>query len=79
MRLFNTNNLPLPSYFLQYAESVRRQDNPTPEEIEQDRINREKYIQNEKQEKEKRNALNALINNTKASSRLEKLKQKHIK
>lgn len=78
VRLFNKENLQLPSYFLKHVESVRRQDNPTPEEMEKDRINKEIRMQNEKQEKEKRIALNTLINNTKASSRLEKLRAKHI-
>ena len=78
MRLCNKENIQLPSFFIQFAETVRRQDNPTPEEMEKDRINKEIRMQIEKQEKEKQDALNTLINNTKASSRLDKLRAKHI-
>jgi len=77
VRLFQKENLPLPQHFEKYIEFVRKQDHPTPEEINEREEKNRKYIMQLEKEKKEREEREILINKTKASSRLEKLKNKH--
>jgi hypothetical protein len=60
---------------------VRKQEHPTPEEIAQQQRDEEEHLnrtirQNEERERKQRE-LDAIVNKTKASSRLEKLKKQN--
>lgn len=65
------------THFNDYAEYIRKRDNPTPEEIAeketQNRINEERREQQKREKEEKER----ITNSYKASSRLERLKAKN--
>ena len=70
VRKFQQENLKIPPSLNYFVELVRKQDNPTEEELKALEERELKYKEAEKRREE----LNNLINKTKASSRLEKLK-----
>ena len=81
VRLFQKENLPIPKHYQELIEYVRKQDHPTPEEINEKYTNKEKELReriiNLEKRKEEKDKLDHIINTTKASSRIERLKNKH--
>lgn len=68
---------PFFNHYKEYAEFIRRQENPTEEEIRQDQVEAEmRRIQIEKQKNE-REEIERITNMYKASSRLERLREKN--
>ena len=70
VRKFQQENLKIPPSLNYFVELVRKQDNPTEEEL---KVLEERELKRKQVEKE-REELKNLINKTKASSRLERLK-----
>ena len=64
-------------HFDDYAEYVRKRDNPTPEELAERRERERKFQEQRDKQKKEREEQERLTNQYKASSRLEKLKAKH--
>jgi hypothetical protein len=64
-------------HFDKYAEFIRKRDNPTPEEIAQYEAREKELEEQSKKSEEERVQRNKLTNTYKASSRLDKLKEKN--
>ncbi len=64
-------------HFDLYEEFIRKRDFPTPEEIVQKNKLKMEYEENLAKQKKEQEERNQIINSTKASSRLDRLKTKH--
>lgn len=67
----------MPEHFKFYEEYIRKMEHPTPEEIEDERQKEEARKKQYEEQAKKAQELTKLIHDTKASSYIEKLKNKH--